>query len=180
MSLGSFYSTIFLRMYLDLHFISSVFSLIYLEEKYETYQTNCWDDVAKTPSVGLSVTTVHLIFLLDTAFAHILSSRSRFAFCLVLLGNQRTVRRTVHSRLKQSRTSPGQPWQACTLFDLNYTLYITTSMPLFKSGAKKQGKEHKIWNQIVCVSRKNMSIFMCRIPIAIPISQDYCEDWEQW
>lgn len=48
-------------------------------------------------------------------------------------------------------------------------------MPLFKSGAKKQGKEHKIWNQKVRVSRASMSIFMCKIPIATPILQDYCE-----
>lgn len=68
---------------------------MYLEEKYITfYQTNRGDDVAKMPSVGLSVTTVHLLFparycfpILQMLFSnHILSASFGFAFSLVLWG----------------------------------------------------------------------------------------------
>ena len=140
------------------------------------------------PSVGLSVTTVHLLFpdrhcfpIFQMLFSnHVLSASFGFAFCLSFGELEDCKSDSAHNRLTQSRISPSQPYHTCTcaLFYFNYTLYITTSMPLFKSGAKKQGKEHKIWNQKVWVSRASMSIFICKIPIAVPISQDYCENWE--
>lgn len=108
------------------------------------------------PSVGLSVTLVPLIFPAKYCFPvlQFLISNHVVSACFALLspwwcGESRGLWAWLCPQPTRAiKDLPGYPYHICTLLHLNCTLHIPASMPLVKSGTRRQGKEHKIWNQI--------------------------------
>lgn len=109
-------------------------------------------------------------------FKYVLSACFGFAFCLLYGESEDWKIWLCPQGLTQSRTSVGPPYHTCTLLHLSCTLHSPAPMPLFRSGTRKQGKEHKIWNWIGMCSRASVSFTASKIQLVIFISQDYCEN----